>query len=336
MIVRTDIDPAGRVLEARNGHCIDPRADRTQIPQDLDYLPTCPDSMIGLQSEAAVAGAAQVPITPGRELPVETLWNAWSDVRVTGIGDRRNDLDLNSTAYSATFGADRRISDNTVLGAMIGFQAGDSNGFSGSIETSNRGFTIGGYAASRLTENWSADATLGYGLSSIDTDILMFSGDYLSHQFFANGSLRGQYVFDDVLIRPEASISFSHVTSGDYDLSGTVFGRAATISLAGDDYNTGIFEARTEFSKPIVSQDMIFTPFAEFGVQVDFARPNGGEILTGNLTYATSQRVRGTARAGFRTNIGDNVFLEASAGYLSIGEQDFDIVEGGVFFSIGF
>ena len=70
-------------------------------------------------------------------------------------------------------------------------------------------------------------------------------------------------------------------------------------------------------------------------VQYGFLRPNGGEILTGELKSAFPSAWSGMLRGGVRMSI-NTVLLEASAGYLSFGQPDLDVWEGKLRLSVGF
>jgi hypothetical protein len=77
-------------------------------------------------------------------------------------------------------------------------------------------------------------------------------------------------------------------------------------------------------------------PFAEFGVAYEFDRPNGGEILTADLSLATPSAWSGTLRAGARMLLNNSVQIEATGGYLSFGQSGLDIWEGKLHVSYGF
>jgi len=59
-------------------------------------------------------------------------------------------------------------------------------------------------------------------------------------------------------------------------------------------------------------------PYLEPSIQYDFLRPNGGELLTGDLKSAFPSAWSGILRGGVRMSM-NSVLLEASAGYLSFG-----------------
>ncbi len=66
------------------------------------------------------------------------------------------------------------------------------------------------------------------------------------------------------------------------------------------------------------------------------AAPNGGEILTADLSLATPSAWSGTLRAGARMLLNNSVQIEATGGYLSFGQSGLDIWEGKLHVSYGF
>ncbi|MGO4441059.1 hypothetical protein [Rhizobium sp. RAF56] len=77
-------------------------------------------------------------------------------------------------------------------------------------------------------------------------------------------------------------------------------------------------------------------PYAEFGVHYEFERPNGGQILTGELTMATPSPWTASVRTGMRALLTNNAQIEASVGYLSFGQNGLNVWDGQLRLSIGF
>ena len=77
-------------------------------------------------------------------------------------------------------------------------------------------------------------------------------------------------------------------------------------------------------------------PFAELGANYEFERPNGGQILTGDLKEATPSPWSVSLRGGARMLLTNALQLEASAGYLSFGQDGLDIWEGKLHLSYAF
>ena len=132
-------------------------------------------------------------------------------------------------------------------------------------------------------------------------------------------------------------MAYSHIESQSYHPDGTFKGLPIDVVLPESDFDYGISEATLEVNRLFLlpNGDPIM-PYVKLGVQYEFERPNGGQILTGDLSLATPDPWTMTARAGARLLAADNVLVEANPGYLSFGQNGLDIWEGMFRISIGF
>ncbi|MCK3779807.1 autotransporter domain-containing protein [Ensifer sesbaniae] len=318
----------GRVVAARTPDtCIDPRSiDSKQQQRDL---PICRD----LAAEEAAAQSAdrsnQVPLTPGRDLPQPSLWNFWSDIQFADISDERYERDSDTLARSLTMGLDRRITSDLVIGMTVSLEDSSTDAFDGTLGIDTDGFSFGPYAAYRLSKHWAIDGSLTYGRYNNDIDLSVLSGQQDSERLAGEISLHGQYKVDAYLIRPKVSVSWSHVDSDAYDLSGSILNTPVSVSLPGDSFNYGILDLSTEVSRTFRLPDgQPFLVFTELGAEYQFERPNDGKILTGDLTEVTPSPWSFSLRSGFRMLVNDNLQIEATGGYLSFGQNDLDVWEG--------
>ncbi len=157
----------------------------------------------------------------------------------------------------------------------------------------------------------------------------MLSGQQDSERLAGEISLHGQYKVDAYLIRPKVSVSWSHIDSDAYDLSGSILNTPVSVSLPGDSFNYGILDLSTEVSRTFRLPDgQPFLVFTELGAEYQFERPNDGKILTGDLTEVTPSPWSFSLRSGFRMLVNDNLQIEATGGYLSFGQDDLDVWEG--------
>lgn len=325
---------AGRVAGARTPqNCVDPRSVDANKRRDL---PICPELV---PQEAATQGAGQagVPLTPGRDLAAPALWNFWSDIRFADISDERYDRDSDTLARSLDMGLDRRITDDLVLGMSFSLEDSSTDAYNGSIDIDTEGFSFGPYAAYRLSKHWAVDASVTYGRYNNEVDLSVLGGDYDSERFSGQVSLHGQYKYGAYFIRPKASVNFAHVKSDGYGLSGNIFNFPVSVSLPGESYNYGVTEMSTEVSRYFRLPDgQPFLVFAELGAQYEFERPNDGKILTGDLSEVTPSPWAFSLRSGFRMLLNDNLQIEATGGYLSLGQEDLDVWEGKLHLSWSF
>ena len=309
--------------------CIDPR---TPPSGGEARWPICPAEIL-----AEADRNAEVPLTEGRDLGEPTLWNAWVQPLFVQVSDERYGLDMDTQLSSVTFGLDRRFGDNVVLGASFAYQNSSTEGFSDLLQADSGGFSIGPYLAVRLSPHWAIDASLSYGQYDNDLELSVLEGSFDSRQWSGNIAAHGQYTFGEYFVRPKASLTYSYIESDGYDLKGNVLGLPIDVVFPEDSFNFGIVEASTELSRIFVLESgTTVMPFAEIGAIYAFDQPNDGQILTADLELATPSAWSGTLRAGARMLLNDSVQVEASGGYLSLGQSGLDVWEGKLQVSFGF
>ena len=320
--------------------CPDPRTLANQPPgtparPECVPKPQCwPDSC-----QAGTEGLDQVPITPGRDLGVGLSkdWNIWTDVRFLSTNDGRYGLDMAGWSRSATAGIDRRIGSNFVLGFSATLEDSKVGGYDGFFSSSSRGWTIGPYAALMLSDNWAVDAALGYSRLNNNYSLAVLDGSYVSQRLTGSANLHGQYNLDVVEIRSRLSFAFVKTYSDGYDMRGSIFGQALSISYPNADYDFSTLEFALEVNKLFtMANGNKLMPFAEAGVLYEMIRPNGGTILNGDLQPFTPSPWSFSAKAGVRMLISDSILLEARAGYLSFGQAGLDVIEAKLHVSFSF
>ena len=166
-------------------------------------------------------------MTPSRDLPEPSLWNFWSDIQFADISDDRYDRDSDTLARSLTMGLDRRITSDLVVGMTVSLEDNSTDAFDGNLGDTD-GFS---YAAYRLSKHWAVDGSLTYGRYNNDIDLSVLSGQQDSERLAGEISLHGQYNVDSYLIRPKVSVSWSHIDSDAYDLSGSILNTPVSVTL---------------------------------------------------------------------------------------------------------
>ena len=311
----------GRVLPP-TAQCIDPRY---------------PDGTVTMTCTSPIPIGGEVAITPGRQFDFQSPWNTWMDARFVNAFDGRYGLDTESLAGVLTIGIDRRLSDDLVAGFSVSIESGQSDGYGGTMHSDFESYTAGPYVALRLSPRWAVDASASYSFADNNLELASLDGSYDSQQYSGSINVHGQYDFGAVGVRPKASLFYAHTAGDAYVLDGKVFGRSVSLQFPESDFGYGVTEASVEINRLFTAENgMRFMPYAEFGVDYEFERPNDGAIMTGDLTLATPSPWAGSARAGLRTLISETAFLEASAGYLSIGQDGLDAWEGRLYASFGF
>jgi outer membrane autotransporter protein len=256
-------------------------------------------------------------------------WNFWSSFRFADISDDRYERESDSVARSVDMGLDRRITDDLIIGMTFSLEDSATDSFGGSLNIQTAGFRLGPYAAYRLSPHWAIDTLLTYGHYYNDVDLSVLSGDYNSERFSGEVTLHGQYRFGAFFVRPKASVSYSYVYSDDYDLAGRILNLPVSVSVDGATANYGALDFSTEVSRNFNLPDgQPFRVFAELGAQYEFERPDDGKILSGDLTEVIPSPWEFSVRSGFRTLLNEAIQIEATGGYLSLGQEDLDVWEG--------
>ena len=236
-----------------------------------------------------------------------------------------------------TVGADRQINNNSVLGLVLAKINGHSSSFNDNWQTHANGFYVGPYLGYRFSENWVLDSQLTYGLLRNTNDIRNSSGNYVSHAYSASLTATGQYYVGNFQLRPKPAIYYTYFHNSAYNLTGSTEGIGFTVPIAANNFSLGIAEMALEASRPFLSlRGYPISPYAELGVDYQYARANDGQILTGNLTMQKTSPWSGLARAGVRILIAKSIFIEIRESYLSFGQPGLRIWETRAFISYGF
>jgi hypothetical protein len=317
--------------------CIDPRSSQGQEGAAGSDKPICSDTSPALEADNTQAPEAQVPLTPGRFLVTPTEWNIWANTSLASASDDRFGRDQESKTGSLSFGADRHAGTRAIAGFMLSFDRSQSDGFDGGLDTDTKGFSFGPYAAYRLSDNWAVDATLSYGMSETDMKIVSLEGDIDAKTYTAQVNLNGQYLLEEVILRPKVSVYFARTDTDAYDLRGQIRGNPVSVGFRSDSYNYGTLEVSNEISRVFsIDQGQRIMPYAEVGVLYEFERPYDGEILGGDLSLREPSPWSGSLRGGVRAQLSDKILVDANLGYLSFGQSGLDEVEANIFFSIAF
>ncbi|TYC64157.1 autotransporter outer membrane beta-barrel domain-containing protein [Rhodobacterales bacterium] len=131
------------------GYCVDPRS-----AEELQEGAATFCTRDQILAEGRLREAADVPITPGRDLIEPTQWNAWTTVTGLFVDDERYGRDFRTLSGTAAFGADRKLTDALVAGVSVTFEAAETDGFNSTLEVDTQGVEIGPYVAMRLSEHW--------------------------------------------------------------------------------------------------------------------------------------------------------------------------------------
>lgn len=163
----------------------------------------------------AIAGETATLATNDPELN----WNVWVDTSLL-YADRSHPLiSFDGPLVTVSLGADRAVGEATVIGVLINGEYSDfDTGFSPGNLTS-RGFGVGVYAGSALTDHIVADAMLIW--SAIDNDLLEFgtSYNYDSSRIQAAANLTGYWYRGAWRLSPTLGIAYTYEDQDGYGIT---------------------------------------------------------------------------------------------------------------------
>jgi hypothetical protein len=273
--------------------------------------------------QATSVSATGAPITAGRDLVEDTLWNAWVDTHYTSTSDHRNGLDTTGNAGVIVMGADRRVASDLVAGVQLSLETASNKGFQGAMTSDSNGFMVSPYMAYQVSPEWSLYGAVGLGQSNIDSGILSLSGSYDVQRYSATLNAQGQYTLGSAFVRPKFTWSYMHNSADAYNLGGSILGTPITLRMPKNSYNFGTLESSVEINRVYrFDNGSALMPYAEVGVAYDFERPDSGRYLDGDLTYRDSSPWVGMARLGMRSLVDRRTLVEFAVSYLSLGAND--------------
>jgi len=109
--------------------------------------------------------------------PGDKVWNAWASVARSSIAYNFQPLQSSGNVDVLIVGVDRTLDNKVIVGLAI---AGDSTSVNTQFNGGNmsgRGTTYSPYVAVPLNRNWTADATVGWGQTTVKTNALGVSGE---------------------------------------------------------------------------------------------------------------------------------------------------------------
>lgn len=220
---------------------------------------------------------------------------------------------------------------------MASFDDFESSAFKDRLDADSRGFTVGPYLACQVSPAWVVEASVGYGRAENENRLLILESEFTIERYTGSLTATGQYAVGPVNLRPKASLSYTYFRSESYELSGQLGRFPINLPRDKDTFDSGIAEVTVEVNRVFQNKrGTAFVPYLELGINYEFIRPDDGKILTGDLTTASTSAWAGSIRAGARTLVSSSFFIEASAGYLSLGQRDLNLWEGRLFLSYAF
>jgi len=306
------------------------RGQRPDDPAQAGQLSDCYIPAPELQS-------AELPLTPGRELVAKSEWNIWMDGSATRLRDTRDGMDTHGNSSSFSLGIDRVVNDDLVAGLQLSVSRGKSSSFGDTLRTDATGYSIGPYISYSFSPNWLLYGALGFGRQTTDTQLVSLSGTSDSEQYSLSLQAEGQYALGSVFIRPKVQLSQTHNAGDSYQLKGVILNTPLTLNMRKESFNYGVVQGSVELNRTFdLGNNRVVMPFVEAGIYYEYLRPNSGQHLTGDLTYADSSPWGGVLRLGARSLIGNATMASLDIANQTIGVTDVNIWEARLLISHSF
>lgn len=269
----------------------------------------------------------KAPLTRARQFEQEKNWNIWSDNHYYTSNDGRNNLDARGWTTDFIIGADRHITTDFVFGGLVSFIKYNYVAFDGDIKNEASGLSIGPYFGYNISQEWSINGSLTYGELQNTNNIASLNSAYRTQLYHADLHAIGLYQFGHFQIRPKPLISITHFRNPAYPFIGVFNNTRFQINRTRQIFNFNFMELRLEGNYTLeTKKGSIIQSYAEPGIDYAFARPNDGQMLTGNLNLASTAPVAETLTVGVRT-LYKAFLIDASASYLSFGQHGLDAWE---------
>jgi outer membrane autotransporter protein len=184
-----------------------------------------------------------------------------------------------------------------------------------------------------LDERWSVSGLLTIGNVSSDIGVLNLSGSTEQLQTRASFSAIGQYEWSSLLLRPQVSFTYTHLSDDDFVLRGTIANQALSVEADMASGWYGDFTPSIEFSRMFELDGGVLMPFVDVGAIYSFGE--SGSAFSSSQSTAFDDWA-GTLELGARFGTRGGFLLEASIAYNSIFVDDVDSFEAGLFASWNF
>jgi outer membrane autotransporter protein len=260
-------------------------------------------------------------------------WNVWTDLSFNQVRDDRSRGDTEIDGLYFGVGIDRFVTANTVLGVQLEIEKSDRDSFSGQLTVDRTSISVGPYLSAVLDEHWSVSGLVTVGTMSSDIDVLALSGSSEQLQTRASFSAIGQYQWSGVIIRPQVSLTYTHLSDDETVLNGTIANQEVSVETDIGSGWYGDFTPSVEFARVFDMTGGSFMPFVEVGAIYSFGKASGALSISQSTDY---EEWAGTLEAGARFGTRRGFLLEASIGYNSLFVDGIDSLEAGLFASWNF
>ena len=223
----------------------------------------------------------------------------WADANGTVFSNTKWADEFWGSQAAFMGGADYRFSDKLVVGGSVGFERVAVN-FDSGRERDVSYVPLSIYGSYLISDNIAVTA-LGSYAPGINTtsEVLVVAGDgkadHMSHRFIGGASVTFLDTFDRITTSANGGLMFAHEAFNSFQMD-------SGVEVDPEDSNLGQLYGSGDVGYLIdAGNDVLVEPFASARLEYDFLQSGGGD----------SDRFGAVLGGGVRTQVGEDVFLEA-------------------------
>ncbi len=242
--------------------------------------------------------------------------NIWIKGRWTHSKEDRSDIDEKSDFAIFYLGTDYLLSPDLLVGLMGQFDWSDEKSNSLGVEAKGKGWMLGPYMVTRLSDNVILDLRGAWGQSDNEVNPLgTYWDDFDTERWQVEGNLTGNYQLDNWNIKPAVGLSYFEETQKAYtdnngfrigkqtlELGSLSFGPTVTYTIKGADGS---------YIKPLAGLKGIW----------DFDSP---DIYDANGISRGTEDLRAQVKIGLDICMSNGTSIRGSYTYDGIGTSDFE------------
>ncbi|WP_157440885.1 autotransporter outer membrane beta-barrel domain-containing protein, partial [Aestuariivita boseongensis] len=238
----------------------------------------------------------------------------WTEGRYTFFDDKRNASAVDGDYGVLNMGVDYSIGNSTILGLMVSFDR-ISEEETAVSDISGKGWMVGPYFSTALTDTLFLSGRVALGQSSNDASIVSlgtaYSGEFDTDRLLAILTLTGQIDQPAYRVLPEVSLGYVREEQDDYVVTDGI----TQIGVTGQSMDYGQISLAAEFQFP-------FGPIADNSFI--FARPAITGVFKESKAFSGQSSVTSSLEVGYEATPSSNLRHGVSVGYDGIGDGDFD------------
>jgi hypothetical protein len=242
----------------------------------------------------------------------------WGQTTYSHVDRSEESLSLDGNLYVVAGGVDYLVSNRLILGLAVSGEALDldTQFNDGTFEAT--GVTFAPYVGFELTDTWSVDLTVGYGLVNYDSSrnqgTAPVTGDFDAERAFSSANVTGRYELGNWRLVPRGSILVLNEEQDSYTESNGTVVPEATVDFG-----------RLGAGGSIGYQIGPHLPFVRLRGEWDFNTPDSVLKANGQQSFVDEYGAR--IGGGYEFNDGGITF-SAEGSYDTLMREDLDIWTG--------